>query len=401
MVIAGRHLYPDLKIEIAPGGPRLAEPTSWVDVTFTVREVYIRRGRSAELDRFEPGEATLTCSNFQREWDPAYFGSFFQGAPALFTPIRIRAQWGSQEFILYRGYIEDITLSWPGWKDSIATLRCVDGLKLFALSVLENVNFPQEGTLARMNRICDLVGWPAAWRDFQGTLETVAALAQNRLNPASHLVDLAVYTEGGRIFIAQDGKLTFLGRGVYSSDPNRRAPRVTFSDRADEGFPYVQVSFRYTDINLYNRITVEGPAGKFTAEDLPSQQNFFTRGLLIQSQNISTSAYESQAQGLLYQYKNPESRVQAISLSGPANPSFWGVLLDLDIGDVFRFRRHPPGGGVIERDLIIERVEWTIRAGPETLWGLSLLGTPKSTQLYWVLDDPELSILDSTTILLW
>lgn len=144
----------DPRVEVAFGfGPYGPEPLTidWEDVTSSVLEVAITRGRESEFDQFPASTATIVLKNDEREWDPLNAAGAHYGELLANVPIRIVADVGGTDHPVWRGYVD----GWPaeyteGGYRSEVTVTATDAFKLMAerpvpdtyLDFLNDLGFP-------------------------------------------------------------------------------------------------------------------------------------------------------------------------------------------------------------------------------------------------------------------
>ena len=124
--------YPVAKVYIAfEDGPYVLSPT-WTEVTSSVREMSIDRGRSDDWDTFN-GSATVVLNNLTRLYDPFYTSGTYYGKLLPRRQIKIEATYSAVTYPLFRGFIDGWPPSWTdAGKDSTVTLSCYDAMQLLA-----------------------------------------------------------------------------------------------------------------------------------------------------------------------------------------------------------------------------------------------------------------------------
>lgn len=123
---------PTLAVEVAFATDALAEP-AWVDITGDVREWDTNRGRNRELERFQPGRATIVLSNLERQYDSVYASGPWFGNLKPMRRVRIRQTFNGVTYPVFDGFVDRWKLDYPGTgKDATATLVATDAFKIFA-----------------------------------------------------------------------------------------------------------------------------------------------------------------------------------------------------------------------------------------------------------------------------
>lgn len=121
-----------LAVEVSFTTGALEEPV-WVDITPDVRLWDTFRGRNRELERFQPGRATVVLSNRERQYDSVNEDGPWFGYLKPMRRMRIRETFSGVTFSHFDGYVDRWQLDYPGTgKDATATLVATDGFKIHA-----------------------------------------------------------------------------------------------------------------------------------------------------------------------------------------------------------------------------------------------------------------------------
>lgn len=401
---------PTITVRIAFATDPLDPSPVWTDVSAYVRgeiPIAIRRGRQYELNRIEAGTVNMGLDNRDRRFDPTNSSSPYYPNVIPMRKINIQAVWSSTPYDLYTGYVENWPPNWPAGYDSTVQISCVDGFKYFANTQI-TINFPagddaghyiKGGGLNGSTSILNSLSWPSGDQNVNAgnsVLQPISIIGQNVLQLLQQLTE----SENGYLFMATDGKIFFRERHHRLLASTSITSQSTFGDGGGSELPYVDLRPSFDDTNIANDIHVTRSGGtEQIAQDATSQAHYFKRtlsktGLLITTDNEASDA----AYWLLGQYKDAGLRFQRLTVAGPMNDSLWPHVLGRDISHRITATKRPPGGGTLTQDCFIEGVEHTIsRDDWLTSWDLS----PASSQSYWVLEDPILGILDSTTRLVY
>lgn len=179
--------------------------------------------------------------------------------------------------------------------------------------------------------------------DFAGT-DVVSAL------------QAVVDTESGVHYVRQTGTIRFMNRAARY---NALTPTLTFGEGTGE-IPYEDLQLDYDSTHLANivQVTQTSTGQVFTAQDATSIANYFPR-IMTRSVN-TTNALECQdcANYLLSRYKDPKVRITALKVNLSGNPSAWGSILPLELGDRIRVMRRPAGAPVMQLDCFVEQIQW-------------------------------------------
>lgn len=125
-----------LSVEVAFTTDALATPL-WEDVTDDVRFWDVQRGRSRELERHQPGRATIVLSNLSRQYDSTYSAGPHFGNIRPMRRVRIRETFNGVTYPVFDGFIDRWHLDYPEiGHDATATVTATDAFKIFARTEL-------------------------------------------------------------------------------------------------------------------------------------------------------------------------------------------------------------------------------------------------------------------------
>ena len=131
-------------IEVAFTTDALATPV-WEDITSDVRFWDVSRGRSRELEPFQPGRATIVLSNLSRQYDGVYAAGPHFGDLRPMRRVRIRETFNGVTYPVFDGFVDRWQLDYPATgKDATATLTATDAVKVFARTELPTSVYQQE-----------------------------------------------------------------------------------------------------------------------------------------------------------------------------------------------------------------------------------------------------------------
>lgn len=394
---------PTVIVRIAFDTDPLATTPTWTDVSSYVRQIRTRRGRQYELNRIEAGTAEVVLDNRDRRFDPSYASSPYYPNVVPMRKINIQAVWATVTYDIYTGYIENWPPDWPAGYDSTVTIRCVDGFKYFANALL-TLTVPSTGSGWQIkSRVSDLgfdgllvnLSWPNADQSVNAGDSTLQGWTITNGNVLQQL-QLIADSENGYLMMTKDGKLFFRERHFRLTNHDSIVSTGTYGDGGGSELPYLELIASFDDTLIVNDIHVTRLGGvEQVAQDATSQARYFKRslsktGLLITTDNEAADA----AYWLLAQYKDAVLRFRRMTIAGPMSDTLWGHVLGRDISHRVTVIKRPTGGGTITQDCFIEGVEHQISRDD---WLTSFDLSPASSQAFWVLDDPILSILDSTT----
>ena len=246
---------PTIRVEIAFTTDPTETPT-WVDVSTYVRApLRINRGRQQELDQIQCGTADLILDNRALAFDPQYDLSPYWGYVKPMRRIRIAATLGDplSEVVggvgdagngwwaLFTGYVEawDPDTYVDGGRDSVVSVRCVDGFEPLARTMI-NTAFGQQLSGMRINATLSLANWtvgaswvvgssvnsvvgtmmvgPVADRAIADGISTIVAQNIEQVSALQHIQDIA-HAEGGWFFMSKPGIATFYDRHRLLKNP--------------------------------------------------------------------------------------------------------------------------------------------------------------------------------------
>lgn len=212
----------------------------WEDISDRVHSVRIRRGATqleSPIPRYEAGTAVIALNNNDRALDPTNLsGPYVSAGVTQVTPmraVRVMAVWEGTTYHLYRGFADEWRITYDGPNRSLCTLYCTDGTK-----VLSNNDRTATGgvgageaTGARVTRILNSAGWPAADRVIATGDTTVQATTLE--GSAWTELLLTQDTEFAEIFIDPEGRVVFRNRQAAMEDLRSISAVARFGDNPD------------------------------------------------------------------------------------------------------------------------------------------------------------------------
>lgn len=414
MLTAGR---PKVVLEVAFDSAPGQTPV-WVDVSYYVREVHIRRGRQHELGQPEAGTATILLDNRLRNFDPAYQAGPFYGKILPMRRVRVSAEWEGTCYPLFTGFAESWGLRWGPGLDGVCELQAVDGFKALGLLKVVELSVPQELSGARIQRLLDYTGMSGtfvgegfwvlgdpttgvlgsttkvaselvAFRNIEAGQSVVQADTVSD-SILSHMLKVAE-SEGGMLFIDAAGRLTFHDR--HHRLLHETYPVAIFGDQMDASeWPYADLELSYDDYWLYNEVRLTRRGGtEQVASDAASQQSYLTRTYSA-TDLLLTSDGEvlSRAQDLLGRYKQPAIRSEQLALEPTGIDPMWPVVLARELSNRISVLRRPGWGGqVLVQDYYIEKITHDIT---DTGWTITWQMSPAPAGAYWQLGTSSLGV---------
>jgi hypothetical protein len=378
---------------------------AWTDVTEYVLEgLTFRRGATRSQGpfwRYEAGTASIELDNVDGRFDPLNLSGPYVSAgvseirPNL--PVRISAVVDGTTETMWVGVVDSIDLDYASVTWSTVKLLCVDGvawLQAADLPELTTAVGAGDTVAARIARILDRVGWPAAQRDLD---PITANTLQASTLAASAWADilLAADSDAGYVWFDRQGRIVYRTRGAIPATPS-----LTFSSSSTTtGKDFISITITRDVQQVYNSVSLARKDGTaVTIEDVDAQALIgqvrgYSRFDLIceTSENVADVA-----QWIIGTYADLITRVEEITLSPPADTDLlptgqWWELLRLEMGAVVRVLHATPDGRDVDVEAVVRGIEWS--AGTRS-FGLKLsLQTQNSAYELFVLDDTVRGVL--------
>ena len=334
----------------------------------TVNEIYV------------DGVSTATSSSFSDEINNNY--SFM----TLGYPISKSATAANNFTNYFKGSIQHLVL-YKNTNLSAATVLA--HYQIGAGTYLQGTRTDQ-----RITFLADLADWMTDGLDLNTGDSTVLGLEifGKGLLDALKEVETA---EQGRLFMSVDGKIRFIDRNAEGSG-NFVTSQATFSDNPGVGeIKYADITLTYDDRYIFNEVTVTQPNGSFyTAYDTTSQNKYFKKTLNIDN-FIADDAYfvANTALYRLQQYKDPQMRIDELTVNARRAVAYQSPCVTLDIGDRITVERTPQDvGAQITKTLIIEGIKHSITRDN---WVVTFTTSPTLENAPFVLDSATLGVLDT------
>lgn len=381
---------------------------AWTDITDYVMEgLTFRRGSTRSQGpfwRYEAGTASIELDNVDGRFDPLNLSGPYVSAgiseirPNL--PVRISATIGSTTETMWVGVVDSVDLDYTSVTWSTVSLRCVDGvawLQAADLPELTTAVGAGDTVAARITRILDRVGWPAARRDLDPV--TANSLQASTL-AASAWADilLSADSDAGYVWFDRQGNLVYRTRGAIPA-----LPSLTFSSSATTtGKDFTAITITRDVEQVFNSVNLARKDGTaVNVEDVDSQALIgqvrgYSRSDLLCETNVDV---ENVASWIIGNYSDLLTRVEEITVDPPADTDLlasdqWWELLRLEMGDVVRVVHATPDGRDVDVEAVVRGIEWS--AGTRS-FGLKVsLQTQNPAYELFVLDDAARGVLAGT-----
>jgi len=254
-----------------------------------------------------------------------------------------------------------------------------------------------ERTDQRITYLADLADWMTDGLDLNTgdtTVQGVKTTGQGLLDALKE-VETA---EQGRLFMSVDGKIRFIDRNADGSG-NFITSQATFSDNPGVGeIKYSDIMFTFDDRYIFNEVTVTQPNGTtYTESDSTSQGKYFKRTFNIDN-FIADDGYYTANTAIyrLGQYKDPQMRIDELTVNTRRDVAYQSPCVTLDIGDRITVERTPQDvGSQISKTLIIEGIKHSITRDN---WVVTFNTDPTLQNAPFVLDSATLGVLDTNIL---
>jgi hypothetical protein len=349
---------------------------TWTEITQWVRSWSLRVGSSKGDDptlRYDAGTASIVLNDGDRRFDPDNLaGPYVVAGATLLKPmcrVKIVATWAGIDYPLYYGYADDWKSDYDesgNW--TTCTLPATDAFKRFAAESRTAVAPVGAGETsgARINRILDGYGWPAADRVISTGDTTLQATDLSGNMQAEML--LVQDTEQGELYLDRQGRLVFRNRHAMLTATRSKTSQALFGDHpsgylVSGELPYSDVKPSTPDETMVNSVDSARAGGvEQHVEDAVSVTRYLpkshTRDDLLMQDDATALQW---GQSILYQYAQPPRRFSRIEFRRPkpqVEAVMWPILLGAQFADRITVRRRPAGGGsAIEKDCFIRGIE--------------------------------------------
>ncbi len=389
---------------------------AWTDVTTDVNgTITVTAGRSAELNSFQPSTCQFVLNNDTRKYDPRYTAGPHYGNLRPLRPVRVTVTTDTASHTVYVGYIQGWPQRYRHPEMSTVQISAIDGFGLLGLANLTDNNFTlNSSTLgvldrnrlggtdpfttelsgARIGRLLDLAGWPAADR----AIDTGQVFVTGNVQTGGALATLQAVTdvEFGQLYMSPAGQVVFEDRLHRLTSTRSTITRATFTDITSGNDRYDQVGYNddYRTIINDARRTRTGGAEQ-AATDSASIGEFYRR---VDSKTDLPALDDDQlltlCQYLVGRYAQPSQRIENLD-TAIVDPARLETVLGLHISDRVTVHRTPQNiGDPINADYLLEgyTLNLNILAGSNVSAGWSAYVSPVDTTHYFILDTDMLDV---------
>ena len=386
----------------------LGPTTDFADVTESVTQISVRRGRQDIGDQFSAGTMTFTINDVDGIFNPFDETSPFYNTPEALpglAPLRavelIRYSTTDIPEYLYRGKIVNYDYNFALDGIDTVTVYCSDNFYLLSQTYMDELNVDVETSGQRIETVLSLpeVDYPtgAARNIDPGTVDLghdAAYTVPAGTNVLSYLSQINETAEFGRLFMSRAGVLTFTPR----ISTTLSGSVADFHDDGTE-IPFDNLGITFEADSVTNRALVQNLGEAIaTADDVASQALFFIQTNSITSSLLDDTELAAAATYLLDRY--PEARYNSVeTVFGALTDAQRDTVAVVDISDTITIEKTFVTGAtttVLAQELSVEGIEHEI-----TLTGhrVRLFTSPTTIVYELILDDVLYGTISTTNVL--
>lgn len=394
-----------------------SDDASWEDLTPWVISVDTNAGVSRWGERFEAGTATILLSNVE-----GYFTPVSGVEPPFFREYRLGRR---IRVVAIPDHVTGVVVPlWTGRLDAsydsyvdfqygiTTTLQCVDYMGTWAgHQPVPVAPVGAQATHVRVGAVLDRIDWPVAMRDIQTGDHNIqtSTLEETTLEECQ----LAADAEGGAFYAARDGKATFKNKDWLVTDTRSTVIQgyIGYADvpTGAQSAHYVDAQTSWELARVFNDIQFQREGGALQQVEDEASQLAYGAGDGGQSTartyqktdflNTTDAEVFTLATRALVAYKDARLRIDQVTIEAvedPGDDDLNRLIWDTQFGDLVAVKVSPPHGWEFERECHVFGISHSIS---QTDWTVTLrLDDAQATGLeYWVLGDPVLGVLGSTT----
>lgn len=357
------------------------------DISSSLIQANIVRGKQRRLDRFNPGRLSVTLNNEDRRFDPNYTGSDLYGDIIPRRDIRVTVD----GVIQYYGTIQDYNFDYDPDARSKAQILATDDLSLLARQLLTAGTAVEELSGARVTSVLDMesVNWDADRRSIDVGNSTLGAqVFDGEENALDYLNKIAV-SEQGNLFVSKSGDLIFSDR----EDATPKSGSITTFADDGTGIPYTRARTNYGTELLINTVTAKSSVGSVTAINQGSRTTYGVTDTTLDTLLSNATQLANIASFYVQKYAEPEFRVESVEMNlNNLSTAQKNTVLGLEIADVVLFKFTPNGiGDPITQYGQIINLDHKIRQDRHDV----IIGVTSIDWTFLVLDDALFGILDT------
>jgi hypothetical protein len=220
-----------MSVKVEFGFAEAGTPVSFNDITNDVISLSVNRGKDPQQETFNAASCTVTLNNFNRNFDPDFGPSPYQGSIVPTGEIRIF----SFDQIIFTGFITDWNFTYTPDGESIAEIVASDAFWNLNNQTLTDYTTTQQSSSERINTVLSRaeVGGTAVWPTSSRLISPGVATVGNYpvsdgTNALSYLQEVEK-AEPGRLFIDKLGRIVFRSRNNDLENPSFEYIRINLS----------------------------------------------------------------------------------------------------------------------------------------------------------------------------
>lgn len=352
-----------------------------VDLTPRLLSISVRRGRADDTDPTQTGTASVVLRNRDGVLDPLNTSSSLYPGVEPRRTINIYAD----DIQVFAGFVDDIDLQYEPNGDANVLVTASDGFSRLALASFgtAGIAVSEEDSGSRISSL--LAAQPDLWSGSTsidtGDSTLVAGTATgNVLNYFREIEQ----SEGGFLFVAADGALSFRNRNNPAENPDD----LILSDAGGSACtPFSKIERVAGVDDLYNVISAEVGGTSYEVTDQDSVDDYGVRSLDLGSLLLSAPDANDRLDYELSRRSNPSTRISKIEVNQSSTTSGCTKTLDHDLGEAIRVIFSPPGVAQQTQEGVIISVEhaFTVGSAWRTQFGLISRGASP----FFILDDVD------------
>jgi hypothetical protein len=335
-------------------------PEPIVDLTDSVYQISIKRGRNIMRDTYEAGTCTVRVLDPNSYFNPQNVNSPYYGYLTPLRKLRVSATYNGVGYFLFSGYTTTYNYTYPTNQDTgYVDIECSDAFRLMQLANVTTVATTTAGqdTGTRIGKILDQVQWPNSMRALDTGATTCVADPSTARTSLDALKN-AEFSEQGAFYIRADGTAVFKSRTnvikAYGDTP------IAFNQSG--GIPYRNLVFAFDDKLIVNSAGMTNVGGtQQIAENATSIAKYFPH-----ASNQSNLVCQTDADALniarVYVATRQETTIRidamTVDLQDPSVPT--ATMLGLDYFSNLAITNIQPDGSTIAKTLQCQGLAWDI-----------------------------------------
>lgn len=218
----------------------LGTAITWTDISQWVRSFTITRPSTRQqgpLYQFQAGTASITLDNSDGRFDPGNLAGPYVSAGVTqltaMVPVRIRAAWAGTAYGLYSGFSDGWLPAQVTYEGGYAevTLPATDAFKVLAGIQLAQLGSPEGAGADTGARVADILSRAGWYTDRRAVGTGSSSLQATSLGAdALSLMQLAVDSEIGQLYVSGAGAVTFRARHALLQDARSATVQAVFGD---------------------------------------------------------------------------------------------------------------------------------------------------------------------------